>query len=337
MTPNSICIVPEGASREVWMAERGEGCTASRAWTVARGGLSTWRREVELQMNGSTFRGNKFTSAGTSREAALLDEAAERDPSIRPNSALWGAVSNQLHRATPDGIGEDVVVEVKSHAHGWDSTDIPLEHMGQLQWQIHVLGVSHGLYGYEVRDEDDQPPVEGATWVFVPRDQVMIDWLIGRADAYIAWREDGCPPVMPMSKEIAAANATWVPLRIAADAAVALEKEAAAALKKAVESDPHGKRFGAVGMDEAGGFQITVATKNTLDEKAWAKAAPLLYDEVVAARELLKEARAEALAAIDENHAGTIEAIKLAEEFAATQYVKTTLTPTLRYQEATDV
>src|SRR5690606_23103101 len=68
-------VVPEDAPRTVWMLERGEGVTASRVWSIAKGGIRTWRRELEQMMNGSTFRGTAATRAGSAREAALLDEA----------------------------------------------------------------------------------------------------------------------------------------------------------------------------------------------------------------------------------------------------------------------
>ena len=72
----SRIVVPEDAPRTVWMLERGEGVTASRAWAIARGGIKTWRRELEQMMNGSTFRVTNATRDGSAREAALLDEAA---------------------------------------------------------------------------------------------------------------------------------------------------------------------------------------------------------------------------------------------------------------------
>lgn len=308
-------IVPGDAPRELWHAERGEGVTASRVWAIARGGISTWRREVEQQMNGSMFRGNAATRAGAEREAALLDEAADIDWTIEANAGLWGAAGNDLHRATPDGVGANVVVEVKSHAHGWDDGAIPLEHMGQMQWQIHVLGATHALYGYEVRDEDDQPPLGGATWQIVERDDEMISWLVARADEYIAWREAGCPDYMPMPDELAEANDAWSIAKTALDAAAAAEKTANAALKKIAAAQPHAKRFGLVGMGEHGGFQITVTTKTTIDAAAWAAADPLTATAAA-------------------NH---LAAIKSLEADAVKRYAKTSTTTAMRFQEASNV
>ena len=274
-------VVEADAPREVWLAERGEGVTASEAWRIARGGLKARKTIVTEKMNGSTFRGNKFTRAGSEREAALLDEADER-LHVMPNSALWAAGSNDLHRATPDGVGHDmvlaalVVVEVKSHAFGWESDTIPIEHRAQLQWQMHVMGAAYALYGFEVRDEDDQPPQDGATWVRVGRDEEFIEYLVYAADRFIAWREDGCPDVDDLPDEVDEAFGKWAGLKAALDKVAGPEKAANAALKKAVAAHyPHAERFGATGVSHLGdGFQQTVTEIVSIDETAWAAADP---------------------------------------------------------------
>lgn len=316
ITPGRI-VVPAGAEREVWMAERGEGVTASEVWEIARGGIKTWRRILEQKMNGSTFKGSRGTRAGSAREAALLHEAADHLTDCTPNAALWAAGENDLHRATPDGIGidhhyEPVVVEVKSHEHGWEHDTIPNDHLAQMQWQMWVLGANGGLYGFEVRDEDDQPPLGGATWIPVARDEEMIAWLVERADAFLAWRAAGCPTVMPLPDDVEAARAAWVPLKRTADAAAAAEKTANAALKKAIEGQPYARRFGHVGIGEDGGYQLTVTETRSIDEAAWKAADP---DE---------HARIEQLR-VD---------LAFAEATAARTYPKTSRRTALRYQEA---
>lgn len=292
MTPQiteARIVVADEAPRTVWMLERGEGVTASDAWRIARAGIKARRTIVEQKMNGSTFRGNKATKAGQAREAALLDEAAGRLASLTPNGALWASVSNDLHRATPDAIGIDsdgalVVVEVKSHENGWKSDEIPVEHLAQMQWQIHVLGADYALYGFEVRDEDDMPPIDGATWLPVPRDDEMIAWLIGRADNFIAWRDAGCPDFDELPEHINDAVAEWAPLKRALDKAAAAEKVANAKVKAATAKLPGAERFGSVGMTEHGGFQISVSETVSIDEAAWRAAAPEVYAHTEALR-----------------------------------------------------
>ena len=309
-------VVPADAPREAWMAERGEGVTASEVWELARGGIKTWRRILTQKMNGSTFRGNRATNAGHAREAALLDEVTDRLDAVEPNSALWAAARNGLFRATPDGIGSKndyvVVVEVKSHECGWEHEGIPMDHLAQMQWQMLVLGAVGGLYGFEVRDEDDQPPLDGATWIWVERDEEMIAWLTDRADQFLAWREAGCPDVMPLSDDIEPLRAAWVSRKRALDAAAAEEKPANAALKKAIEGQPYARRFGHVGMGEDGGYQLTVTETVAIDETAWAAADPEGYTYV-------QQLRVE---------------LAFAETAAKRSHPKITRRTALRYQEA---
>lgn len=311
-------VVPEDAPRTVWMLERGEGVTASEVWAIARGGIKTWRRILEQKMNGSTFRGNKATKAGTAREVALLDEAADHLPYVVSNGALWAAVDNDLHRATPDGIGRDafedlVVIEVKSHEHGWDEDGIPADHLAQLHWQMHVLGAEHGLYGFEVRDEDDMPPADGATWIPVPRDNELISYLVYRANAFIAWRDAGCPDVDDLPEDVQAALDTWAPLKAQLDKITADEKKAAAALKKAIRTSiPHAERFGAVAMGEHGGYQLGVTESTSIDEAEWEADSP---ETLVTMRDLRERAAA-------------------FEARAKLTYPKTTRRESLRFQEA---
>ena len=304
MTPSiptaARLVVPQDAPRTVWMLERGEGVTASDVWKIARAGIKARRTIAEQKMNGSTFRGNKATSAGHAREAALLDEAAERLAHLTPNGALWGAVDNDLHRATPDAIGVDqdgalVVVEVKSHEFGWKSDAIPVEHMAQMQWQIHVLGAEYALYGFEVRDEDDMPPIGGATWIPVQRDDEMIAWLIERADSFIAWRDAGCPDVDELPVDVTEAVAEWAPLKRDLDAAVKAEKAANDKVKAATAKLPGAHRFGTVGMTKHGGFQTTVSESTVIDEAAWKAAAPEDHARVASLRVELAVLEATAL------------------------------------------
>lgn len=320
MTPQIAAriVVPEGAPRTVWMLERGEGVTASRVWAIARGGIKTWRRELEQMMNGSTFRGTKATKAGSAREAALLDEAADQLHTVAPNAALWASATNDLHRATPDGIGRNsdgtiVAVEVKSHEHGYEDKGIPADHLAQMQWQMHVLGAVSGLYGYEIRDEDDMPPAEGATWIDVPRDNEMIAYLIYRADQFLAWRDAGCPDVDELPEDVQAALDAWAPLKAKLDSVATDEKKAAAALKKAIRASiPHAERFGAVAMGEHGGYQLGVSENTGIDEAAWEADSP---ETLTVARDLRERAAA-------------------FEARAKLTYPKTTRRESLRFQEA---
>lgn len=313
-------IVPADAPRIVWMFERGEGVTASEVWAIARGGIKTWRRILEQKMNGSTFGGTKATKAGSAREAALIDEAKGELDWVEANNGLWAASENDRHRATPDGIGSLAgglcTVEVKSHEHGYKGDAFPMDHKAQTVWQRYVLGGEFALYGAEVRDEDDMPPVDGAAWQFVDDpDDELLAFLIYRADQFLAWRDAGCPDFDDLPTEVVEAQAKWAPLKRALDAAAAAEKDANDAVKKAIAMLPHAARFGAVGMTEAGGFQSILTESTSIDEAKWRTADPVFYQHVEALR---------------------VE-LALLEASAKHQYPKTTRRTSLRFQEVENV
>ncbi|MHC9046739.1 YqaJ viral recombinase family protein [Microbacterium saperdae] len=287
--PHPRIVVPEGAPHDEWLDGRAEGATASEAYEIARGSMKTWRRIAETKMNGSKFRGTAATRAGHAREAALLDEAAEHLAFAQPNGTLWASVDNDRHRSTPDGRGIDrdgrhVVIEVKRHEHGHKGDKIPADHLGQMQWQMHVDGAEAALYGSEIADEDGMPPVEGATWTIVERDQEYIDWLIYRVDKFLTWFDDGCPAVDDLTPAVAAALAAWAPVKTALISVTAREKAANAALRVELDKLPHAQRFGAVGMGEAGGYQLTVTENVSTDEAAWHEADPVGYTRAQALR-----------------------------------------------------
>lgn len=308
-------IVPEDAPRTVWMLERGEGVTASEVWEIARGGNKTWRRILEQKMNGTTFGGTKSTKAGTAREAALLDEAEDFLDEVIPNGGLWAAAANDRHRATPDGIGTVLgklcVIEVKSHENGYKGAAFPMDHRAQIVWQRYVLGAHSALYGSEIRDEDDMPPIGGAEWQFVPDEDELLAFLIYRADQFLAWRDAGCPEIDDLPKPVRIALDKWAPLKRSADAAVTAEKAAAEVLKAEIAKLPHAGRFGAVGLGSSGGFQSIVSETVSIDEAAWKTSAPDVH------------AHAEALRV----ELATLEAV------AKKYYPKTRRSSSLRFQE----
>lgn len=316
-------IVPEDAPRTVWTLERGEGVTASEVWAIATGGIKTWRRILEQKMNGSTFNGTKATRAGSAREAVLVDEAWHESGQLDyviANGGLWAAAENDRHRATPDGIGMLAgglaVVEVKSHEHGYKGDAFPKDHRAQVVWQRYVLGAEFGLYGAEVRDEDDMPPVGGAAWQFVDDpDDELLAFLIYRADQFLAWRDAGCPEVDDLPAHVKAALDAWAPLKRALDDAAAVEKAAADELRAAVATLPHAARFGAVGMGAEGGFQSLVSESTSIDEARWRASAPEVHRHV----EMLR-----------------VE-LALLEASAKQHYPKTTRRSSLRFQEVESV
>ena len=124
-----------------------------------------------------------------------------------PRSALFHAVVEKRHLATPDGIvvdadGRVTLCEIKTTNKSWRS--IPRTYLRQVWWQQHVLGAERTLVVWEEHDgfvpSDDEPR---CAWV--DRDEAEI------AQARARWppslidelhrRTTQRPPVAPAAAE----------------------------------------------------------------------------------------------------------------------------------------
>src|SRR3546814_9922250 len=73
---------------------------------------------------------------------------------IQPSSALFHAIVEKRHLATPDGVtvdaaGRVVLAEIKTTNKTWRS--IPRTYLRQVWWQQHVLGAERTLVAWEDR------------------------------------------------------------------------------------------------------------------------------------------------------------------------------------------
>ena len=285
-----VVVVPEGATEEEWMAGRDGMVTASDFRSIAFGGLSTWRRLLTDKLNGSTFKGNRHTRRGHEREEYLLAWAQESFGGIRPNSALYAARENERIGATPDGIGWGhecgiFGVEVKSHDHSWgDRSDIPNEHMAQMQVGMFVLGADSWLYVWEVMGEDGEPTLDEPRHIWVPRDEELITRLKTQGEAFLEWWDNGAPELDDLPEEIDEAIATYTRAQ-QAEAAAKREKDAAGKVLK-----DWAAKDAAVGMPlRKTGSRAEVYFEPkpdavVIDEDAWAEAEPVSYAEHVELR-----------------------------------------------------
>lgn len=294
-----LVIVEDGAPEEDWHEARSYGVTASRTHSIANGSRKTWRRILDEQLNGSTFRGNRHTRRGHDREDDLIRQCAELPGvvALAPSHALFGAHANPLHRATPDGLGihdtyGDFGTEVKHHSDTWDSDEIPADHYDQMQFGMHVTGFDWWLYAWGIEG------VDGIFHRWVRRDDRRIAVLAARADAYIAWRAAGAPEIDGLSDDIDEA--------LAEDArGLAMEREAKrirAAAKAVLEAElvaPFLLNGGGT-LQVAGsraGYTVTTTHELQLDDEVWADADPLTYEEYLTAKAVAAKLRADALEA----------------------------------------
>lgn len=175
----------ERTSRDDWLAQRRDYITATdvaylytspAAWAAIRaekdGELSDRQSSPEMQW-------------GIDREAALVRYAQTVDPSIEPNDRVCVHPDGPW-AATPDGIGNDTVCEVKTGSLS-GLTAARRRHMCQMQWQMWVTGASGCLYVTEERLADDMGFTPGErTHEWVDRDEDLIAELVDVAERFLS-------------------------------------------------------------------------------------------------------------------------------------------------------
>ncbi|WP_431803064.1 YqaJ viral recombinase family protein [Microbacterium sp. bgisy203] len=162
MTPEAIArIAPDLASRIVadsrdrvgWMRARSRGITATDVAQLTSHTAIARAADAKLG-GGSGFSGNAYTDHGRRREPEIAAWVAATH-GIHPSSALFHAVVEKRHLATPDGItvdadGRVTLAEIKTTNKTWRS--IPRTYLRQVWWQQHVLGAERTLVVWEEHD-----------------------------------------------------------------------------------------------------------------------------------------------------------------------------------------
>ncbi|MDZ8171822.1 YqaJ viral recombinase family protein [Microbacterium xanthum] len=185
MTPELAArIVADSRDRVSWVRARSRGITATDVATLTS--ERAIARAADAKLMGSGFSGNAYTAHGRAREPEIAAWVAATH-GIQPSSALFHAVVEKRHLATPDGIGVNgtghvVLAEIKTTNKAWRS--IPRSYLRQVWWQQHVLGAERTLVAWEQHDDfvpiHDEPRCQ-----WVDRDEVEIGKLVTLATALI--------------------------------------------------------------------------------------------------------------------------------------------------------
>lgn len=192
MTPELAARSPELAARVVadsrdrvaWVRARSRGITATDVATLTS--ERAILRAADAKLMGSGFSGNAYTAHGKLREPEIAAWVAATH-GILPSSALFHAVVEKRHLATPDGIAVDVsgrvtLAEIKTTNKSWRS--IPRGYLRQIFWQQHVLGAERTLVAWE--EHNGFVPVgDEPKCAWVDRDDAEIDKLVTLATALI--------------------------------------------------------------------------------------------------------------------------------------------------------
>jgi hypothetical protein len=178
-------IVADSRDRVEWLRARSRGITAT---DVA--GLTSEKsiiRAADAKLGGGArFAGNAYTDHGRRREPEIAAWVAATH-GILPSSALFRAVIEPRHLATPDGIcvdaeGRVTLAEIKTTNKAWRS--IPRTYLRQIWWQQHVLGAERTLFVWEEHAEFS-PIHDEPRSVWIDRDDREIAQLVDLATRLI--------------------------------------------------------------------------------------------------------------------------------------------------------
>ena len=173
-------ILAHSTDRVAWLRARSRGITAT---DVAK--LSTEhsvQSVIRDKRHGSSFGGNAYTDHGTEREPEIARwvRATHR---IEPSTALFHAVGERSHLATPDGVsvvgGALVLAEIKTTTTDWKT--IPRSYLRQVWWQQYVLGAERTLFVWE-HHRDFVPVADEPKCRWIDRDENEIHILVGLAN-----------------------------------------------------------------------------------------------------------------------------------------------------------
>jgi hypothetical protein len=177
-------IVADSRDRVAWIRARSRGITATDVASLTSANAIT--KAADAKLMGSGFSGNAYTAHGRVREPEIARWVAATH-GILPSSALFHAVVEKRHLATPDGVvvdaqGRVTLCEIKTTNKSWRS--IPRSYLRQIWWQQHVLGAERTLVAWEEHD-DFVPIADEPQCQWVERDEVEIAKLVALATSLI--------------------------------------------------------------------------------------------------------------------------------------------------------
>ncbi|MFV0426466.1 MAG: YqaJ viral recombinase family protein [Beutenbergiaceae bacterium] len=177
-------IVADSRDRVAWARARSRGITATDVATLTS--ERTIARAADAKLSPRGFSGNAYTEHGRAREPEIAAWVAD-NYGITPSTALFHAVAEKRHLATPDGVSVDTngrvaLAEIKTTNKAWRS--IPRSYLRQVWWQQHVLGAERTLVVWEQHENfvpiDDEPRCR-----WVERDDAEISRLVRLVSALI--------------------------------------------------------------------------------------------------------------------------------------------------------
>ncbi|TFC18618.1 hypothetical protein E3O19_04430 [Cryobacterium algoritolerans] len=168
----------DSQDRAQWLLRRRSGVTATdvNRLVLTNGNRSAqWHNVLREKLTGDGGYWSPSFQHGIDREPVIAAWVQENF-AITPNTRLFQG-ENPRHLATPDGIGEREVCEIKTSSFLLSAT--LNTYRDQMQWQMHVTGAERCLFVVEDRDS---LTIEHR---WVDRDTTRIGMLVERADEFL--------------------------------------------------------------------------------------------------------------------------------------------------------
>lgn len=173
------CPVSRAERPEDWRILRRNGVTATDAMKLLRKNGKPSRQRIGLlrsKVVGDTDPYFDTYALGIEREPLIAAWLSDEVSDSEPNDVLFRGI-NPRHLATPDMIGIDFAIEIKVSSQPLDA--IVKKYSDQVQWQIHVMGVSQGLIVLEDRHSQE------ISSLWIERDDARISALVEAADDFL--------------------------------------------------------------------------------------------------------------------------------------------------------
>jgi len=176
-------MVTDGTDEAAWLRARSRGITAT---DVAKlNSVNAIPNAALEKLRGSSFTGNAFTEHGKTREPVIAEWVLE-NYGIEPSSALFHAVEDERHLATPDGVAviESAVTLAEIKTSGKPFEGVPAGYLRQVYWQQYVLGAERTLFVWE-QHKNFVPVSETPKFLWIERDDRAIKDLVFLANGLI--------------------------------------------------------------------------------------------------------------------------------------------------------
>lgn len=177
----------ETTDTEQWLEARRNYITASDMGKLANGGPSAWAAVKAAKYGEQGFTGNVYTEWGHEREPVMMGYLAFLFD-IEANSNLY--VSGK-RAATPDGISDTMLAEVKTTVKPWaDLDDLRAtrpQYYDQVQWAQLVCERDKTIFGFEPHQNFVPAPFEHFE---IGRDEKRIQELIEIEEKFWEYLEE---------------------------------------------------------------------------------------------------------------------------------------------------